>query len=473
MNKLFKSFLICFLSAILITSCSNGTSSSQNTDSPVKTENSSADNSIKDNTDVMIKKLADLYTQEHTLQIQKNNDKTYYTSSKLLTHVIADMLGKANEIDLQTNEGSKLAKGYDFQKYDYRLKFNGAKDIYFSASDNTLHFEGEKQLYKVWGDSKCLWENLTLDSKASTADLKDKGLEVMSLNYENSIHGDGTKDKISLVYRASKNLNFKGDLILRVNTSETVVSKDIQWQTVPQRTIYQNPEVLFLPQKGSRDMNFVVTLSWISESNDIAGDAWTYRYKGNEIQRVNFNAPETVFKYEKGNAFKVEFPEINASQEVRFNSSEYQKYLGNNKLKDLLSNESAFHNVPHSFEIKDYNGDGCMELGSFSSLMFEADITLGMGDQYVFYQCENDSIKPVKVIIAPPYDEKDKSVLVERELLDMMHAHGYLTLGDNGIEDSWFVPSKDYSSDDLKNMINQLVHANQLKKQGKKIFFNF
>ncbi len=475
--KTFIIFLSCFL---ILTSCDNDNTVSnilKNGNPPSLSNETTAPSASGDGSEniqsTSIKSLSDLFNSEHTLKIQKSGDSKYHDASTLLTYVIADLLSKATEIDPASSGASELIKGYDMQKYDYRLQFTGAKDILVSTKDNMVHFDGEKALYGFWGDTSKLWENIKIDSQSDAMDLNDKGFETMVKSYKEDL-GDGKKTDIDLVYRAGTNSDFKGDLLLRIGDKDVTVFDDLPWQIRPVSTMNTPPQIDLLTQKSKKNRLIIVSFTCLTSGYGQTGEIFAYNYKNGNIESVDLLAPETNFKYSQGNTYTAEFPEINSSQNVKFDADEYKKHLDKNTtLKDLLSNKDVFYNQPFSFLIKDYNGDGVKELCSMSSLTFETTINMSMGIQYTYYTCDNDKIKPLKIIIAPPFDEKDKSALSERDILEAMFDHGKITFGDGGIEDSWYVQSEDYAKNQVIDTVNKLLSSKQFKKQGKNIFVNF
>ncbi|MDP4117419.1 MAG: hypothetical protein Q8903_14890, partial [Bacteroidota bacterium] len=229
-----------------------------------------------------------LFDTSHSLQIVKKGG-TQYNASSVLTDVIADLLAKAVEVKPDSPAGAKLINGYDFKKYDYKLIFNGAKPLLISIKDNLVHFDGQNTLYELWGDSSKLWENIKYDSKLDKYDLSSSsGLETMVKHYKNDITGNGRMTDINLVYKSSNNSDFKGELLLRIGTSEVSVYKDFSWQLRPEPTINEPPQIKFLSQKGTSNKIIIVYFSRLTGGYSQTGEINTYCYKSGKIQDIDF-----------------------------------------------------------------------------------------------------------------------------------------------------------------------------------------
>ena len=51
------------------------------------------------------------------------------------------------------------------------------------------------------------------------------------------------------------------------------------------------------------------------------------------------------------------------------------------------------------------------------NLIFESLGRMSMGIEYTFYKAANNTVKPAKIIVVPPYQDGDKGVLVEKYIM--------------------------------------------------------
>lgn len=495
MNRFFKSFCIIALSTLILTSCSgknnNVTSPTplssssqvtvpQSTPTPSSSDlpsassaaaTATASTATKNATPGSINKFSDLFSIEHILDIRKASDTKFYNTSQLLLYTIADLLTKADKIDDNDPEDKAIASKFDRKKYDYVLQFDGAKPIFVSIKDSIVYFDGETEYYRLWADSKKLWDNITFDSNKKLADINEKGLEIQDKSFDSDINGDGKKEKISLVYKGGKGYDFRGDLLLRVENSDAVVLPQTQWQVNPKRTISQPPTVYFMPQKGSNNKILIVTLTWFAGSIQTSGDVFAYSYNNGKLTDLDLRAPQTVFKYTGGNTVTMEFPQMKSSQVVKFDQPAYERLIEKGKsLKDLFNDPNAFANSPLYFKLEDYDGDGINELCSMSTLMFESLGKMSMGFQYTFYKGSDNKLSPVKVIIAPPFIDEDKDVQIERFIMGLIFDYNHLTVINDEIKDSWYKPSNKYKKNEIASCINRMISENKLYKKGNNVY---
>ncbi|HOV25794.1 MAG TPA: hypothetical protein PK566_05480 [Pseudobacteroides sp.] len=487
MNRILKTSCIIALSAFILTSCSsnnNGNSptptinASQTetqltpTPSPSSSPDSSPESSAQKNaTRGSVNNFSELFAMERILDIKKASDSTFYNTSRLLLYSIADLLTKAEVLDNNNSKDREIASKFDIKKYDYVLQFDGAKPIFVSVKDNIVFFEDESKLYKLWGDSKNLWENLTFDETQKIADINEKGLEIMEKRFDSDINEDGKTEKVSLVYKGGKDYEFRGDLILRVENSDITVLNQTQWQINPSRTISQPPIIYFMPQKDSKEKVIIVTLTWLVDSLETLGDVFAYSYSNGKLTDLDLRAPETNFNYSGGNTVKIEFPQTNSSQIVKFDNVGYEKSVEKGKtLKDVLNDKNAFTNNPLYFKLEDFDGDGIKELCSMSSLVFDSMRKMSIGIQYTYYKASNNKLAPVKIIVAPPYIDDDKEVRIERYIMDLMFDYAHITLVNGEIKDSWYKPSNAFKKEEIAACINKMISEGKLYKKGDSVF---
>ena len=493
MNRILKSSFIIALSTFILTSCSGNdtgnsptptinTSQTMSQLSPTPSSSSSPEatpelsaspesSAPKDATPGIINNFSELFAIERILDIKKASDSTFYNTSRLLLYSIADLLTKADVIDNNNPKDREIVSKFDKNKYDYVLQFDGAKPIYVSVKDSIVYFDEEDKLYKLWADSKKLWENITFDNTQKLADIKEKGLEIQEKKFDSDINGDGKTEKVSLVYKGGTDYGFNGDLILRVENSDITVLKQTQWQINPKRTISQTPIIYFMPQKDSKDKIIIVTLTWIVDSIEALGDVFAYSYSNGKLSNLDLRAPETIFNYSGGNTVNIEFPQTKSSQTVKFDNAEYEKSVEKGKtLKDVLNDKNAFTNNPYYFKLEDFDGDGIKELCSMSSLIFESTRQMSIGIQYTYYKASNNKLLPAKIIVAPPYMDDDKEVRIERFIMGLMFDYVHITFVNNEIKDSWYKPSNVFKKEEIAACINKMINEGKLYKKGDSVF---
>ncbi len=480
MSKFFKILFVILSVSLLMTACSDnnkkpGAASTTGAKNTTGTAESTPKNASTPAPLATQRPMLDnLFLTEHTLEIEKKGGNGFTDATEELTYVIADLFLKATEVDTNSPEGAKLLENYDFAKYDYKLLFSNTRNILVSVEDNLAHFEGDKTLYSFWGDTSKLWQSIktNLDGKM---ELAESGYETLVKKYQHDITGNGQKTDIFLTYKASNQKDFKGDLILKIGNSQTTVSSSLLWQLRPKRTINDVPQIKFLAEKNKKNKVMIVYYSFIGNSYDQTGEAYAYSYNNGSINEVEFFAPEINFKYSGGDKYTAEFPQINSSQEVRFNSSSFSRQVNKNStLEKVFSTKEGYYQHPYSFLIKDYNGDGTEELCSMSTPILESSGKMVVGTQYTFYYYESGKMKPFYTYITPPfYSKDDKATLAESDIMEMLFDHRSFTFGDKGVEDKWYKPSENYSTKELIDTVNSLLSKNVIKKNGNNIQFNF
>lgn len=346
----------------------------------------------------LIKSLDDLYKSYHSLKIQKSSEGTVYDAAKPLVYIFGDMISKVQEVDMDAPEGEKQLKEFNDDYYDYRLKFEGAKDILFTIEGNVFHFEGEKQLYVLWGDSTPLWDSLAFDTGNNSVDIDGEKTRVMINVYKEDVDGDGKAENIELVYERDKSEDFKGDLIVSINGSEAVVMKEDEWSIKPYRTIGETPEIRFLQEQGGKGKAVLVIYSWATNGIGSTGVINAYKYVNGHISEMKVKDVERVMKYKGNNIVNIAFPALKRAADVKIDES----FLGEgNSLKQQSEAADTFDFHPLWYFLKDYNGDGQEELCSVSVLRTPP------LEQYTYYQYENGELKPVQAVITSLYEDEE------------------------------------------------------------------
>ncbi len=296
----------------------------------------------------LINSLDDLYKSMHTLKIQKSGESTVYDAARPLVLIFGDMLSKVEEVYTDTPEGNERIKDLDYDHFDYRLKFDGAKDILFTREGNTLCFEGEKKVYYLWGSADSLWDSLIFNNGNKTVDIDREIVQLMSNAYSADVDGDGKAERIELVYERGKTEDFRGNLIIRVNGSESVVIEGDEWYTKPYRTIGQMPELEFLQDKNGKSKALLVIYSWATNGIGSTGIINAYRYANGSISEVKVKDAEGIIKYEGNNTVSIDFPALNKNMEFMIDIEELVKVFGD---EDSVKQELEADHIrkPHPF----------------------------------------------------------------------------------------------------------------------------
>lgn len=221
--------------------------------------------------------------------IMRNKDEILYRASQQLCSAVFDLLSKSEQIYPNIEEGHAYLHDYDFKQYDYRLRFQNAKDILFSISDGSFHFEGETKLYKLYWDSSNFWNELQFSDQS--VDLPDSGYNMMKTSQLYDINNDGTIDNISLIYQKSKT-ELGGNLILDVNGVQTTVKKQIIWSTQPHHIVIEPPQLLILPNINNQSSILAVSICWSTNGVGSTEEIYGYYFDGVVLSPVDIHIPE-------------------------------------------------------------------------------------------------------------------------------------------------------------------------------------
>jgi len=151
----------------------------------------------------LVNSLNDFYKSYRSLKIQRSGENTVYDAEKSLGYIFADMISKVEVVYRDTPEGKEKIRDFN---YDYRLKFEGARDILFNREGNIFCFEGGDKLYILWGSAESLWDSLIFDTENNIVDIYGEEIRVMSNSYKEDLDGDGKDediDKVLLVHYSS------------------------------------------------------------------------------------------------------------------------------------------------------------------------------------------------------------------------------------------------------------------------------
>lgn len=417
----------------------------------------------------LVKSLDDLYKSYHSLKIQKGSESLDYDAAKPLEYIFADMVSKVEEMDMNTPEGE--LKEFNYDDCDYRLKFEGAKDILFTIEGNVFHFEGEKQLYALWGNSSPLWGRLVFDTKNNSVDIDGEKIRVMNNVYKEDADGDGKAENIELVYERGKSEDFKGDLIVSINGSEATMMKGDEWFTKPYRSIGELPEIKFLQERNGKGKAVLVIYSWATNGVGSTGGINVYKYVDRHISEVKVNDVERIIKYKGKNTVNVDFPALKRTTNMKIDIDQFTRFLGEgNLLKQQLEAKDTFYSHPLWYLVKDYNGDGREELCSVSILRMPP---LALCRQYTYYEYENGELRPVQAIATSLHTDDERESYLKDSILDLIQFQGYLTIGDKGIVDEAFKPGYDYTPSEIAGTLEELQKDKILKLKGDRLYIDY
>lgn len=417
----------------------------------------------------LVRSLDDLYRSYHTLKIQKYGESTVYDVVKPLEYTFADMLSKVRRIDMESPEGEKLSREFDYEHYDYRLKFEGAVDMLFTLKGNVCHFEGEKQLYFLWGDSKPLWESLAFDNGNRSADIIKDKIRVMVNCYQEDVDGDEKSENIELAYERSKSEDFRGDLILSINGSKTIVMKSEEWATEPYHTIGAMPDIWFQQEQNGKSKAVLVIYSWATNGIGSTGVINAYKYANKNIAGIEVKEAKRIVGYNGKDTVSVSFPALRRTTDIKIDIKAISDLPGEKEsLKQLMEMKNTDAH-PLWYIVGDYNGDGKTELCSVALFRWQPIASCRL---YTYYTFENGKLRPVQAFVTPPYND-DKITYLREVILDLIHSNGYLTIGDKGIMDESFKPGYDYTPEETKRTIDELQHDKILKLMGDRLYINY
>lgn len=343
----------------------------------------------------LIRSLDDLYSSYHSLKIQKNGEDAVYDADKALVYIFGDMLSKVEELDMNLQEEGELTEGFDYTYWDYRLQFEGAADIFFTLEGNVFHFDGETQLYTLWGDSKPLWDSLVFDNGNQAVNITKEKIQVMVKNYAEDVNGDGIDENIELSYERVVREDLKGDLTVSINGSKATALKDEEWFTKPYRTIGEMPKIKFQQEQNGKRKAVLLIYSWATNGIGSTGVINAYEYVEGDIREVKIKDAERVIKYMGENNVNVSFPALNSSIDLKIDTDEFKRFLGEKgSFKQQLEAKDTFYPHPLWYTVEDYDGDGQPELCSVSILRCPP---LALCKLHTYYKYENGELKPVQV----------------------------------------------------------------------------
>lgn len=476
MRKLPKILFLVFSTVFILTSCNNGNSQVNPTPvpsggnaetTPVPEVQASMDPSL------YAKDMDELMTSPRTLKINKKGSDTFYNAEETVTIAVTDILIKSRPLLKDYPEDAELIESYDNKNYDYILQYNNVKDIYLSLQSNLISFEGGEKIYQLWGDSKEFWDGLKYDDeKGSVGFSQDTGeYKLMSYQYKHDLNGDGNDENIELVYKRKMDKEFRGNLYLKVNNSEALIYDDMLWQFYPVNSLMSPPILSFLPQSSGKDKIIIPTIAWSTNEMGVTTTVYAFAYTNGSLQKLNFNAPLIEFSYDRGDTYKAIFPQLNETIEVKFDSEEYEKKLNEGKtLKEVIESQATFVNHPLEFLIKDYDGDGTLEICSMSALLYEDPIMTSLGILYTVYECSNNTLVPSKAFISPPYNQKEKESQVSSYLYNKIFYNGHLLLDDK--ENLWNKDTDEFKKEDIQPVLDELISNKYFVVKDKKIYLN-
>ncbi|NLD45829.1 MAG: hypothetical protein GX660_01325, partial [Clostridiaceae bacterium] len=271
MRKLPKVLIPLFLTVFILTSCNSGNNQVKSTPVPdigntvTGTGSNTPAPAVQASIDpeLYAKDMDELMTIPRTLKINKNGSGTFYDAAEFLNVAVTDILIKARPLSKDYPDDAELIESYDNKKYDYILQYNNVKDIYVSLENNLFSFEGQGKIYQLWGDSKEFWTGLKYDDTNGAVDLSEGTGEynLISYHYKHDLNGDGTEENIDLVYKKNRDKEFRGNLYLKINNSESLIYDNMLWQFYPVNSLISPPALSFLPQSSGKDKVIISTIS--------------------------------------------------------------------------------------------------------------------------------------------------------------------------------------------------------------------
>jgi len=316
----------------------------------------------------LVSSMADFYRVYRSLRIQRKGDDRSYKAIEPLGNKIADMLSKADGIEMTVNE----CQGIDIDNggYDYLLHFDGAKDIGLNLESGTYGFEGEAQRYLLWGDSKAFWDSLEFDATSETVALTEETVVIMTRTYFEDLDGDGREEKLTLSYESDGTESNWGTLYLRLGQFRESLLSGEDWFIYPYRTMGGMPDLAFLPNPDTGEKAAVVLYTWATNGVGSTGEAYIYRYENRELMRRDIGEHEITMRL-MDSGIELALPELKQTFNVVLDAQEYSDWLNRQMLSSGSYVEADLFD-PHilGYTIMDYNGDGTAEVCAEALLMY-------------------------------------------------------------------------------------------------------
>ena len=414
----------------------------------------------------LISDFADFYKKWRPLKIRKYGDDTDYDASEPLVYTIVDMISKSETVDVDTPEGKKQAEDFDCDHYDYRLKFEGARDILFAKKGNVFHFEGKKNLYVLWGSAGPFWESLIFDTGNNAVDIDGEKIRVMSRTYAEDLDGDGKAEDIGLVYERYKSDYGKGDLVLSVNGSKIAAAEGYGTDmfTSPYRTIMEMPEVRYLDEQDGKSKALLAVYTWATNGVGSTGVVNAYRYVNGDIREVEIIDAERVLEYKDDNIVNVSYPAFGRSFDLKLDEDFIGLYYKDEET--FIQRLDGYGPHPLRYHVNDFNGDGRDDLCCVSYLL---DYPKVLCTEYIYYEYEDGAIKPVQVY-ACSSDIDEKMPYLKGYIIDRLNFKGYLDIGNNGIEDGNLQPYQECTPDEINSAVRELLKDGILVRKGDRLY---
>ncbi|HEY9061938.1 MAG TPA: hypothetical protein VIO64_15755 [Pseudobacteroides sp.] len=469
-KRLPKFILTLILSVSLLTSC--GKIQEQPYNNPLVESNPSPKSSSQpkvSSNELLYKTFEELVTtnDNYTLQIREKDRSKAYKASELLKHTVLDMLQKSEKLDASTAKYS----GFNFNKYDYSLEFDGANHILLSVEDSTFYMKEDTNIYRLWGDSSGFWKNLLIDELQTSIDLPDKVQDSMRKAYSHDVDGDGTAEDVVLAFYKSPTKDSNGKLKLQVGLGEVTVETEIGWVTEPFHIMYDAPSVEFIPKdKGSV---VFISYSWMTNGVGMTGECKAYEYKENKLREFKIDLPDMEFSYLKSGKVRVAFPQLNkqwtADPAGDIKSLEDESGF---EISELLKGKMGFYPHIYRYIVNDFDGDGKKEICSHSLMRFQLPPNLNLGSLYTIYKYDTGRIVPKSVTLLPPYDEKNKMAIIKNELVENIFNLGFLDFERPEDKELWDSLETQNGKSDFETSVTELFEEGYIKKHNNRIFIN-
>lgn len=419
----------------------------------------------------LVSDLEGFFKEWRPLKIQKYGDSIAYDASESLVYTFSDIISKSETVAPESAEGKKQADGFDYGHYDYRLKFEGARDILFTREGNVFRFEGEERRYTLWGSADPLWDTLVFDAGSKTVGIGAEKIRVMSIDCSEDLDGDGKAENIELVYERYKSDNSKGDLVLSVNGSKIAVVEGYATGmfTRPYRTVLQMPEIRFLPERDGKSKAMLVIYTWATNGIGSTGVANAYRYENGGIMEIGIADTERVLKYKGDKTVSIEYPAFGVSMDLKIDDGYYAGYFGDeDSFRQRLESKGAFAPHPLWYLVNDFNRDGRDELCCVSVL---SEYPFALCTQYSYYVYEGGEMKPVLAYAADYGD--GKMAYLKGYIFELIHYKGYLDIGDSGITDENFQPFQGCTPGEITMALEELQKDGILVRRGDRLYVSY
>ena len=228
------------------------------------------------------------------------SEENFYLASTGLYRAFITGLNWYSEYTPDENMPEEL---YD---YDYVLKADNSFEMYFNSKTNLLHFKNNNKLFRLWGDSSNLWENVVFDKTKASADLAADRLIIETAPINEDIDGDNIPENLRLRMITDLSGEYAdSSLYLAVDDNACFVFGDAR------QAVRFCPQIQLLASE-SDDTKAVIVNSALRTPLDgsLIEEIDSFAYRDKRIGTVNVVHPEMKTKV-AGRAVFVEYPQFN------------------------------------------------------------------------------------------------------------------------------------------------------------------